>query len=299
MNTQPEHPECQANKVNMTLSPLPKRYKKAPLPFIGQKRNFVRHFEQVLKDNLTDDGEGWTIVDVFGGSGLLAHNAKRLYPKAVVIYNDFDGYAQRLTHIHDTNRLRRLITDALKHHERNKLIDKDTKHQLIDVIKNFDGFVDIGCVARWLLFSGQQVSTFDELSCKSFYNRPTLYDYQSCDDYLDGLEIVHECYTKLMPKYQNNPKALLLLDPPYLYTGQGAYALDNYFAMIEFLKLMALTRPPYIFFSSTKSELLDYMDFLKAQNSDDWQRLGNYKKLDITATVNCTARYEDHMIYKF
>lgn len=90
----------------MTLSPLPKRYKKAPLPFIGQKRNFIRHFEQVLKDNLTDDGEGWTIVDVFGGSGLLAHNAKRLYPKAVVIYNDFDDYAIRLKNIPDTNRLR-------------------------------------------------------------------------------------------------------------------------------------------------------------------------------------------------
>lgn len=69
--------------------------------------------------------------------------------------------------------------------------------------------------------------------------------------------------------------------------------------MVDFLKLMALTRPPYIMFSSTKSELLDYLDYLKAQNGDDWQRLGNYKKLSITTTVNRASKYEDHMIYKF
>lgn len=276
-----------------------KRYKQAPLPFIGQKRNFIRHFEQVLKDNLTDGGRGWTIVDVFGGSGLLAHNAKRLYPKATVIYNDFDNYSKRLKHIADTNHLRQIITQLLQNYERSKLLNTHTKLQVLTVIKNFDGFVDIQSIAKWLLFSGQQVKTLDEMATKSFYNRINRNDYKQCDDYLNGLIITRQSYTELLPKYQNNPKALLLLDPPYLYTGQGAYALEGYFAMVDFLKLMALTRPPYIMFSSTKSELLDYLDYLKAQNGDDWQRLGNYKKLSITTTVNRASKYEDHMIYKF
>lgn len=274
-------------------------YKKAPLPFIGQKRNFIRYFTQVLQDNVADDGDGWTIVDVFGGSGLLAHVAKRLLPKATVIYNDFDNYTDRLKHIDDTNRLRQQIVGLLSNHERSQLVDKATKAKIINTIKQFDGFVDVQCVARWLLFSGQQVKTLDELTKKLFYNRPSLHDYPPFKDYLNGLIIVRECYTKLLPKHQNNPKALLLLDPPYLYTGQGAYALENYFAMVDFLKLMSLTRPPFIFFSSTKSELLDYMDYLKEQNGNDWQRLGNYKKLSIIASVNCSSKYEDHMIYKF
>ncbi len=75
--------------------------------------------------------------------------------------------------------------------------------------------------------------------------------------------------------------------------------MDKYFAMIDFLKLMSFVRPPYIFFSSTKSELLDYMDFLRGQNNRDWARVGNFNKQTITANVNYAAKYEDHMIYKF
>ncbi|OOR88386.1 hypothetical protein B0183_10975, partial [Glaesserella parasuis] len=52
-------------------------FKQAPLPFIGQKRMFLKHFSQILNDNIDGNGEGWTIVDVFGGSGLLSHTAKQ------------------------------------------------------------------------------------------------------------------------------------------------------------------------------------------------------------------------------
>ena len=81
-------------------------FKQAPLPFVGQKRMFLKHFETVLSENIEGDGEGWTIIDTFGSSGLLSHAAKRLKPKARVIYNDFDGYAERLAHIDDINALR-------------------------------------------------------------------------------------------------------------------------------------------------------------------------------------------------
>ena len=51
-------------------------FKQAPLPFIGQTRMFLKHFEEVLNANIKNDGEGWTIIDTFGGSGLLSHVAK-------------------------------------------------------------------------------------------------------------------------------------------------------------------------------------------------------------------------------
>ena len=84
-------------------------FKQAPLPFTGQKRMFLKHFKAILNEQIPGDGEGWTIIDTFGGSGLLSHAAKQLKPKARVIYNDFDGYAERLAHIDDINALRSML----------------------------------------------------------------------------------------------------------------------------------------------------------------------------------------------
>ncbi|EGT81456.1 putative s-adenosyl-L-methionine-dependent methyltransferase [Haemophilus haemolyticus M21639] len=101
-------------------------FKQAPLPFIGQKRMFLKQFEQILNENIPDDGEGWTILDTFGGSGLLSHTVKRLKPKARVIYNDFDGYAERLAHIDDINQLRAELYSVVGNAtSKNKRMTKD------------------------------------------------------------------------------------------------------------------------------------------------------------------------------
>ena len=122
-----------------------KTYHKAPLPFIGQKRNFLKHFIPVLQQNILYDGAGWTIVDVFGGSGLLAHTAKRTLPQARVIYNDFDGYAKRLRYIADTEKLRQKCQTMVSEHK-NQRLTPTTQFRLIAEIETFNGFVD---VQRW------------------------------------------------------------------------------------------------------------------------------------------------------
>ena len=43
-------------------------YKSAPLPFMGQKRYFVRAFSETLE---IVEGKVDTVVDLFGGSGLF------------------------------------------------------------------------------------------------------------------------------------------------------------------------------------------------------------------------------------
>lgn len=78
-----------------------KQYLSAPLPFVGQKRMFAREFIKVLKQYPEDT----VFVDLFGGSGLLSHITKCQKPNATVIYNDFDGYRNRLQHIPQTNHL--------------------------------------------------------------------------------------------------------------------------------------------------------------------------------------------------
>ncbi|WP_230660411.1 hypothetical protein [Psychrobacter sp. I-STPA10] len=277
----------------------PKLYNKAPLPFVGQKRNFLKAFRTVINNHIQNDGAGWTIIDTFGGSGLLANNAKHFKPAANVIYNDFDGYSERLKHISDTNLLRHSLLDALGDSPRGKKLSKHVKSKVQSVIQDFDGYIDLQSISTWVLFSGKQVSSVDELFKQTMYNTIRCSDYNLADGYLDGIEIVSLSFEKLLPTYQTSPKTLLILDPPYVSTKQGAYSLDNYFGMVQFLTLMKLVRPPYILFSSTRSEVLAYMDYLKDNDVAAWERLGGFDIVSQISRINQLATYEDNMIYKW
>lgn len=277
-----------------------KTFKQAPLPFIGQKRMFLKHVEIVLNKHIDGEGEGWTIVDVFGGSGLLSHTAKQLKPKATVIYNDFDGYAERLNHIDDINRLRQIIFNYLHGIiPKNGRLSKEIKAEIINKINDFKGYKDINCLASWLLFSGQQVGSFDALFAKDFWNCVRQSDYPTAEGYLDGIEVISESFHKLIPRYQNQEKVLLLLDPPYLCTRQESYKQATYFDLIDFLRLINLTKPPYIFFSSTKSEFIRYLDYIQESKTDNWESFDGYERIVVKVSASKDGIYEDNMIYKF
>lgn len=277
-----------------------KTFKQAPLPFIGQKRMFLKHVEIVLNKHIDGEGEGWTIVDVFGGSGLLSHTAKQLKPKATVIYNDFDGYAERLNHIDDINRLRQMIFNYLHGIiPKNGRLSKEIKEEIINKINNFNGYKDLNCLASWLLFSGQQVGSVEALFAKDFWNCVRQSDYPTAEGYLDGIEVISESFHKLIPRYQNQEKVLLLLDPPYLCTRQESYKQATYFDLIDFLRLINLTKPPYIFFSSTKSEFIRYLNYMQESKINNWETFEGYKRITVKASTSKDGIYEDNMIYKF
>ncbi len=259
---------------------------------------FLKEFRKIL-DKIPNDGENWTIIDVFGGSGLLANNAKAYKPKATVIYNDFDGYTKRLAHIDDINRLRAILFGLTKDVPRQKRISDELKGRILQAIGDFNGFIDPRSVSTWLLFSGKQIAHIDELATHQMYNTVRTSDYDNADGYLDGLIVTHESFDVLIPKFANTPNTLLLLDPPYICTEQKAYAMTGYFGMTKFLRLMKLVRPPYLFFSSTRSELLDYMDYLKDCEPVMWQRIGDFEKVSLNSHVNYNAEYEDNMIFRF
>ena len=271
----------------------------APLPFIGQKRFFVKAFRAVLDKNIPAGGAGWTIVDAFGGSGLLAHTAKRAKPDARVVYNDFDGYVARIRHIADTNRLRRRLSAALAHTPKGKKLNPETRAACGRLILSFDGFTDVNCAASWLLFSGSQAGSLDALFAQSWYNNLRQNDYSEADGYLDGLEITRSGYRELLPQFLSRPNTLLVLDPPYVSTQQGAYAVEHYFGMVDFLRLMGMVRPPFVFFSSTRSEFPAYLDMLKEDKMPAAEKFAGCKTVSLCAKINSTARYEDNMVYRF
>ena len=276
-----------------------KTYTQAPLPFTGQKRRFLKPFKALLNDHIPDDGTGWIILDAFGGSGLLAHVAKRCKPAARVIYNDYDGYTERLIHINDTNRLRHIIDRLTQHLPRNKPIPPDERERIRQAIRDFDGYRDLDCLGSWLLFSGKQVPDLDWLLRTDLYHSLRQSDYPRADDYLQGLEITCESYTTLLPQYIDNPRCLLVLDPPYVCTMQGAYRKAGYFGMVEFLRLMTMVRPPFVFFSSTRSELPGYLEFVVSERVAGWEHLIGYQTITANVSLNKGATYEDNLVYHF
>ncbi|MEE3608258.1 DNA adenine methylase [Avibacterium paragallinarum] len=274
-------------------------FHQAPLPFVGQKRQFLRYLKQILEQNIPDLGEGWTIVDVFGGSGLLAHTAKQLKPKARVIYNDFDHYQERLAHIADTNRLLSELRPLVKDYQKKEKLGEHTIEAIIEKITNFNGYKDEQTIASWLTFGSQQENKLVEIfKHKHFYNNVRKSNY-CADGYLAGVEITAKDFKELMLEYQDQPNALFLLDPPYLFTTQKAYKQEKHFGLIKFLTLCRLNRPPYLFFSSTKSEFPTFVDELIKEKGENWQTYDKGQWIKKETAICFNAYYQDNLLYKF
>lgn len=239
-------------------------FKSAPLPFIGQKRFFVNDFSQILTSL---QGEVDTVVDLFGGSGLLSHTAKAILPEARVVYNDFDGYRERITNIPQTNKILSEIRPLLIDIPRGKRIPKHLKAHILDIIARYanNGFVDFQTVGGSLLFSGGWATSLDGLRQKTFYNNIRQNDYEEARDYLDGIEVVGMDYRELFAIHKDNPKALFVLDPPYLATECGMY--KSYWGLRDYLDVLKLLPGiRYIFFTSEKSQLVELCAWLEESN---------------------------------
>ena len=78
-----------------------------------------------------------------------------------------------------------------------------------------------------------------------------------------------------------------------------AYRKAAYFGMVEFLRLMAMVRPPFIFFSSTRSELPAYLDLVAELHLPGWERFAGSQTLTVSSTINRNSSYDDYLIYKF
>lgn len=245
-----------------------KRYKVAPLPFQGQKRNFVEPFVNTLNE-ISQDIK--VVVDLFGGSGLLSHTAKRILPSCKVVYNDYDGFAGRLQAIVATNELLRDIRVLLCDYPREKRISEAYKSVIIARIEKEEksGFVDYITLSSSLLFSANYVTTLDELRVSTLYNnvKQTNYDVNAAD-YLHGLEIVKRDYLELFNEYKDVPGVLFVVDPPYLTTDTKTYLSDQYWKLADFLNVVnVLNQSNFIFFTSNKSSLIELCEWLNSNHN--------------------------------
>ncbi|MEX4275381.1 s-adenosyl-L-methionine-dependent methyltransferase, partial [Haemophilus influenzae] len=84
-----------------------------------------------------------------------------------------------------------------------------------------------------------------------------------------------------------------------LCTKQESYKQAKYFDLIDFLRLVNITRPPYVFFSSTKSEFIRFVNYMLEDKVDNWQAFENAERITVNAKLNYQVAYEDNLVYKF
>lgn len=274
---------------------MKKNYYTSPLPFRGQKRSYIKQFKSVLErcEDIT------TVVDLFGGSGLLSRAAKDALPKARVIYNDYDHFDQRILMIDRTNALLDEIVPLVKDVEYKKQIPREIKQECLMLMRKYEetGAVDYITLSVSLLFSGNYADSYNQFAKQTFYNRVVRTDYDATG-YFDGLEITHKDYRELFSEFKNKEHALFAIDPPYLSTECNTYRSEGYWNLKDYLDVLTMLKgSKFIFFTSEKSQLIELCEWIDT-NYTGVGLLKNAERFEISSRVNFSSNYKDIMIAK-
>lgn len=239
-----EHLECLFKGLFM------KRYSRSPLPFLGQKRNWLRDIEGI-------DFSGFTVIDLFGGSGLVSHSIKAKRADTRVIWNDYDNFKGRLEMIAETEELRaNLLNVGL---EKAKRVNGDGRAKIKAIIDEHlvkFGRVDWITVSSWLLFAGNYAHDYDDLMGRTWYYQ-VVKTPLSADGYLEGVERRSCDFRELISEFENDPKVIFVADPPYIMTNQSGYVAKTgkFFRLKDGVELIKnLHDKRVLLFSSPKSE---------------------------------------------
>lgn len=268
-------------------------YNAAPLPFMGQKRRFIKEFKKAL-ETFHDAN---IFVDLFGGSGLLSHTVKQERPDAQVVYNDYDDFHVRLDNIPRTNALLADIRELTKDLTKGQHIPSDIRERILQRVAEDEhsGFVDYITLSASLLFSGKYVTSFEQLSHQGFYNTVRR-DAYTADGYLEGVEIVKADYRELFARYKDMDRVVFLVDPPYLSTEVGAY--ECYWKLGDYLNVLnVLDGQSYVYFSSSRSQIIELVDWVTTSTLTENPFAGAERK-EVSATINHNSHYTDIMMFK-
>lgn len=270
-----------------------KQYLSAPLPFQGQKRMFAKEYIKVLQQF----PDSTTFVDLFGGSGLLSHIAKCQKQHSTVVYNDFDGYRQRLEALPVTNALLaelREMVDVPRH----KPISGELRERVLSCIRKYErdfGYIDYITLSSSVMFSMKYANEFADLEKETLYNNIKATDYEPCLDYLDGLTITSCDYREVFERYKDVPGVVFLVDPPYLSTDSKTYKM--YWKLSDYLDVLTvLAGHRFIYFTSNKSSIIELCDWM-GRNKTIGNPFENCHRREFNAHMNYSASYTDIMLY--
>lgn len=273
-----------------------KNFIQAPLPFQGQKRRFLKPFKECLNSFQPDA----VYIDLFGGSGLLAHTVKQQYPNARVIWNDFDNYQKRLLNIDTTNELIADLRVILKDYPRDQRITGLSRENVLKRIKQAEkeGYVDYITISSSILFSAKYVISFESLIKETLYNNIKKSNYEVCN-YLEGVERIQCDYKQLHSKFKDFANVVWLIDPPYLSTDTTTYNSDSYWRLKDYLDVLnVLEGANYFYFTSNKSQIVELCEWFETRSFQGNPFAGGIT-MTVDASINKQAKYTDIMIYDY
>lgn len=224
-------------------------FKKAPLPFVGNKHKYVSYINKytipyLKKNNIINDDK--IIVDVFGGSGILSHVFAYNFPNNQIVYNDYDNYTKYLKpeNIQKFNKVLSYIRNIFNSLHTDKITDDKLKTKIINIIKSeFPKFE--GTYAEHLFNS-----------CLTFYSQVPITEANALYDkyILANMKITHLDYNELFDEFKKYKNIFYIIDPPYYDTNIKSYS-DNLESdeSVKVLKFAATHNSLY--FESTKFKL--------------------------------------------
>lgn len=264
-------------------------YTTAPLPFLGQKKDFAGRFSDAISCFTGIN----TVVDLFGGSGLLAHTAKQARPDLRVIWNDHDDYTSRLRGIPDTNELLGKIRALLKDAPKGKRVADDLRAQVLATIKNWGGYLDPITVSSELFFTMGYATDIKGFERKTYYNN-TKDKVYTAEGYLEGVETTRLDFRKLAARFQADPRVCFVLDPPYLTTEYGHY--ENYWGLVDTLDTLSiLDGHPFFYFTSNKSQLIELGEWMERRGVHSPFR--NAVRMSRSRNINVN-KFTDLMLFR-
>lgn len=232
------------------------KYKQAPLPFVGQKKRYIKQFQKIISRL----PHGARVFDAFGGSSLLARIAKDTRPDLDVITNDFERlYRNRLAVVDDTNRVLRELWDAGAYRDNNEYsrYDAETENRLKEIVKTSKD--EITCL--------QQIYTKNSSGTIRAVCRTVPYDVDLCAHWYDGLTVLNSNIEKDIYKTD-----VYILDPPYKKAGltkrTNVYSNTKISFTREFCAECIKNGRKIILFNEIDSDLIELFVALNKGNFD-------------------------------
>ena len=175
----------------------------------------------------------------------------------------------------------------------------ETKEKVLAAIRKYErqyGYVDFITLSASILFSMKYRLSIEDMAKETLYNNVRLADYQSPEGYLDGLTIVSADYREVFKQYKDVPGVVFLIDPPYLSTEVGTYAM--YWKLADYLDVLTiLAGNSFVYFTSNKSSIIELCDWI-GRNQTIGNPFTGFKRVEFNARVNHSATYTDIMLYK-
>lgn len=191
------------------------------IPYFGNKREEVEKIYETIKDKI-DDAE--IIIEPYCGTSAMSYYiwSKNPTKKVKYILNDNNKMLYELyTIAKDPVKFNELV-DKLKE----LLLSCTSKNEYLKIVKEKDKSITsyifgnkIYNIRPYLYPSTRKINPE---AFKVFENAPIIKFLREAD-----IEIKNEDAYKLYTEYKNNPKCLILLDPPYLTSDNDFYSNSN------------------------------------------------------------------------